>query len=448
MTTKDTGQVWYSDQPDGWEELGPILGPLANFGFNLPDRRGMGTVGMGIAILCAWVKARDLAKADMLLWKRDGRGWVEEDRHWFAQLLGYRPNEWQTWTEFWRMVVMHLELSQNAYVVLERNRVGDVVGMIPMMPGRTQMLVSASGRVFYQFDAGSDVERATLMGGRYYFVVPAERVIHFRGRSLDGISGLSNSAIGGPFFQIADNIASYQIGVFGNDGVQPLVFETDVTFPGDQGNEAFKRLKSQLGERLRKSRNSGDPILLEAGLKAKEIALDAKESMSIEAFDQTVSKICTLMDCPPQKIYHLIGVKYDNQAHLNNVYAYDILEPLAKNIEERLRLSILPREEALTFYPEFDREMLRAGDIEGKIKMIEMGVKNSLLTLNEARDRAFQAQPRPGMDRVLVPVNMALMDPDTGEIEQQAADGQNGNDGEEGTPNPSPGEERSLRIVK
>jgi HK97 family phage portal protein len=388
-------------------------------------------LGMALAVMCADVKARDIAKCEMDLWRKVGRSYREVDpgQHWLATKLVGRPNPYMSWTEFWRMTVFHLSLAQNAYVYKEINRLGEIVDLYPMPPARTARF-TGNGRVWYEFLANTDLEK-DRMDGADRIVLPADRVIHFMGRTSDGISGISNLTLGAPLFELINSIGRFQTQMFNNDGRQPIVFESDsaVFGTGDQADQAFRRLKQQLTEAVRKMNAYGEPILLEAGYKAKIIAQNARDAMTTDSFQKTVTSLCGLLDVPPHKIFAYETVKYANMSEANNQYANDCLEPLAKNIEEKFRLELFPEEEWGTFYPEFDRMPMLAGDPKTMVEVLHTAAMDGAIEINEYRDRMpLGLNPVKGGDVRYVPVNMAMVDRD-GNIIAQAATGQPNNDG-------------------
>jgi len=401
--------------------------------------------GIAIAIQCAGIKARDIAKCDLLLWRKKKRQWleVEPKQHWLAKLLSRKPNEFHSWSDFWKMVITHLELAQNAYIIKNVNRRGEVLELIPWMPAKIRPRVSDRGELFYEVHGSTEFEQARLRKSNV--ILPADQVIHLRGRMWDGLNGLSNAVLGTPVFEIVAAISRFQSNLFGSDGRQPLVFETDSVFQGDQQSEnAFRRLKQQLADATRKMRATGDPILLEAGLKAKPIAANSKDSEMAQAYNQQVLAICRLMQIPPHKIYHYESIKYDNQAAADAQYANDCLVPIAKDIEEALRNELLDEDEWDTMWPEFDRQQMLTGDPKTLSDVLDKAVKNGAIEINEYRALLpLGLNPIDGGDVRYVPVNMAIVDRD-GKITVQAATGQPGNDGEtERPPEPS----RGLRLV-
>lgn len=429
----------------GWDEVSGFLGMNgALYGGN--------GVGLALAIQCADVKARDISKAEMLLWRRRGpRGWemVESKDNALSRLLLTKPNSTSmTWVEFWRMTVMHLELAQNAYILLDIDVEGTIKGLIPIMPARCRMRVSERTRkVFYEVSAFTEYERAVF--GESYFVVPEDRMIHLRGRLYDGVNGLSNMLLGDPIFALVSAIANYQTKLFGNDGKQPLVFETDAIFgTQEESNAAFQRLKDQLTTRTRRAAANGDPILLEAGLKAKTIALNAKDSSTTESFTQQVMRVCGLMQTPPHKIFALEAVAYNNMSAMDRQYANDCLVPTAVNIEAKFRNATLPEKDWPTYSPQFDRAALMTNDPESLDKLLKTGMQHGLMTFDEAREvMPFRLNPlKSGGDQRTVPVNMSLIDADGKVV--HAGKGQNPTNpgaGEEESPDNNAG--KGLRLV-
>ena len=111
--------------------------------------------------------------------------------------------------------------------------------------------------------------------------------------------------------------------------------------------------------------------------------------------------------------------------------------PIANDIRDKFKLSLLTEEEWETYSPEFDQMQLLAGDPKTLMDIIDKAMKSSLMTVNEGRERLpMGLNPMTkGGDVRLLPVNYALVD-EKGEITQLAAKGQPNNDGS--TPNPGP----------
>lgn len=395
---------------------------------------GRNSMALALAVMCADVKARDMTKADLCLYRRRSageKGWslVDPRQHDVAASFALEPSEYHLWPEFVRMVSLHLELAHNAYAVKLGYRMdGSYDGLLPIPPARCMRRVSANGAIFFQIHTGNEFEQAVL--GVNSLLLPAEQVIHFRGRLWDGVNGMSSLALGEPVFEILSAISEYQRNVFSKDGQQLLAFETDQSFKDEEeSNAAFTRLKRQLTERVLKSRISGDPILLEAGLKSKVISISAKDTEAKDSFDQQVMRVCGLMNCPPHKIYALAGVAYNNSAAMDRAYYTNCLEPLAIIIESSLKYGLFPaRRDRLKYHVGFDRIKLMANDLESLTKVLKVGMDTGLLTVDEGREALpFAVGQIAGGNTRHVPVNMTIIDGATGKIVVQGNAGQRPN---------------------
>lgn len=411
-------------------------------------------VGLALALQCADVIARDFTKGEMALWLEGAADEYTKvrggpDGHWLASLLARKPNRFMTWKQFWRTAIIQLKLAQNAFIVKMMRRDGTVEELVPISPMRVTPMVSDGGNLFYEIAMVTRFERAQMgadVNDNLPIRVPANRVIHLKGRTWDGLNGISNTELGAGLFSLISAVNDYQTNVFGNNGTLLVAFETDQAFTGDMGDAAFQRLKRDLTNRMAK----GEPFLLEAGLKAKVLSTNAREAMTEEAFKALVARICGLMQCPPHKIYAYDGVKYDNLATENYEYAQSCLIPLAEEIEESFRFGLLRDSELDRYWPEFNRQALLASDMKTLGELLDRFVKNGTMTINEVRNLLpLSLNPAPHGDRFTVPVNTALIDWETGEVVAQVAQGQNPGAGQEpGEPNPQEQQDRSLRLVK
>lgn len=428
--------------PQAWSEFQDSLWETLTFQRNIDYPRRMNAVGLSLALQCSDRKAQDVATSEMQLWRRNGRGWrlVEPREHWFARMLSRRPNEFHTWDEFWRMVVIHFDFAQQAMIFKDMDRQGNVTGLIPLPTGMARPRVSPNGNLFYEIAASTEFDRSMI--GANTVTVPAYRIIHIKGRMYDGLQGLSNAQLGDGLFGLLDAIANFQRNLFGNDGRQPIVFESDSAGFGEgaQADAAFRRLKDQLTERVRKMNQYGDPILLEAGYKAKVIAQNAREAMTNEAYEGLVMRVCGLMKMMPHKIYAYQGVKYDNQATANNAYYNEVLRPVTSAIEKRLHIDLLDEDEWYDYSVEFDQMPLMAGDPQTMVEILDQALKSGAIEIDEFRERVplgLNPLPNDAGQVRYVPVNMAIVDRAGNVV--QAAQGQNegvGQDDDDAQPGP------------
>lgn len=90
-----------------------------------------------------------------------------------------KPNPYMTMLNFLKFVVVNMALRGNAFALIERNRQGDAIGLVPL-DGRT-----------VKIDTDEDLLYVVTPSEGDPFPVSPENMLHFKLFSLDGIVGLS-----------------------------------------------------------------------------------------------------------------------------------------------------------------------------------------------------------------------------------------------------------------
>ncbi|OBY57728.1 phage portal protein [Pseudomonas sp. AU12215] len=96
-----------------------------------------------------------------------------------AQKLLRKPNPFMTMLNFLKFVVVNMALKGNAFALIERNRNGDPIGLVPLTCD--SVTIETDGDLLYWVQPKN--------GDR--FPVSPENMLHFKIFSLDGIVGLS-----------------------------------------------------------------------------------------------------------------------------------------------------------------------------------------------------------------------------------------------------------------
>lgn len=100
-------------------------------------------------------------------------------RHGLQQLVYSAPNDYQSSFEFWQMIMMHLTLTGNAYVWLNRGPDGRILEMLPYPPGSVSI----------RRDDWELRYLITLQDKRV-IEVPRKDMWHIRWLAWDGVAGL------------------------------------------------------------------------------------------------------------------------------------------------------------------------------------------------------------------------------------------------------------------
>jgi HK97 family phage portal protein len=372
-------------------------------------------------LACLDIRAQDIAAAPLTLnrvltqgSRRRGYEAVAPRAHYLARLFWDRPNRFMTWWEFTTMVVYHLGLLSNAYIIPIRNRLLQTTELIPVLPTRVRMDVVTggplNGQVFYRIQASNAAEAAQY-GSDEEIILFADQIIHIKTRMLNGFSGLPTLMVGNRVMALTEAVSRFQSRIFGRDGTLRGVFQQAKESP-ELSQVQYDRLKSSLGEALNLLRDMGYPLVLEGGMEFKAISMTAAEAGAKEAFAQQVEEVARLFRIPPHKLMHFAGVKYDNLEPLERQYVTDsLIRPACNPIEERLCLALLTEDEQPDYYIEFDRKALHQADQKALSERVTKQWQLGLVMRDEAREE-LGYNPAPGdAGRVFfMPANSFLLD--------------------------------------
>jgi HK97 family phage portal protein len=370
-----------------------LVTALRSFGFQGGIQRRMSTeeiLQLSSVLICLDVRSQDIAKVPLRMYERmknGGKRVVDPSEHPVALLLATRPNPYQTWNEFWIMMLLHFGVLENAYIA-KRIEGGITIELIGCMPVRVFQLAvepedGSRGFFAYRVDRFSPQERIPLSGLPDIFL-PNE-FIHLKGRTFDGLQGYSNLDAGTKTFNMASSILDYSTRLFDNDGGMRGVFQK----PGESGDAlsdvAFKHLREQLAELLTNMRRHNVPIVLEEGMTFQEISMTADQAQSASAKDASIVDTARVFRIPPHKMMHLINVKYENMETLEKSYVSDSLIPTCVPIEQKLSGSLLSFKEQSQYFLQFDRREMLLNDQEKLAEVTKSMMAAGSMTFDEHR---------------------------------------------------------------
>lgn len=128
---------------------------------------------------CVKILSESLSGLPLKLYEdKDGKRAQVASNDRYAKLLR-KPNPYMTMLNFLKFVVVNMALCGNAFALIERNRNGDVIGLVPL-DSKTVTIDTDEDLLYW----------VTPSEGDRYPVSP-ENMLHFKLFSMDGIVGLS-----------------------------------------------------------------------------------------------------------------------------------------------------------------------------------------------------------------------------------------------------------------
>ncbi len=299
------------------------------------------------------------------------------------------------------MMQANLLLRGNAYA--RKVMVGrQVVALIPLHPDRVQAEQLDSFAMQYKV-RGAKGDTTTYQ---------QKDILHLRGMSLDGITGMSVLSNMRESLGLALQTEQAGARLFKNGMLAGGVIE----HPGKLSSDAAKNLRESLDDKNAGAENAGKWILAEEGMKFSPVSLSAEDAQWLGARDFQRYDIAMFFGVPP----HMIGATEKTTSWGSGIEAQGIgfvtytLNDWIRTWEESIKRDLLPESEWETVDARFNVNGLLRGDAKGRwegyVKALQWGVYSP----NEVRALEDQ-NPREGGEVYYDPPNTA------GQTEKEAS---------------------------
>lgn len=198
---------------------------------------------------------------------------------------------------------------------------------------------------------------------------------------------------------------------FWANGARPGVV---LTHPNNLSTAAATRLVTQWSDIAAGADKTGKTVVLEEGMKAERMMLDAEESQYIESRKLNRTEVCAAYDVPPPVVHDLERATFSNITEQMRSMYRDTMAPRLGSFESVLEFSLRGSTRPGASEPDFGSdvyaeylldEVLR-GDFEARSAAVVSLINNGQMTLNEGR-RLENRPPMPGGDVLLI--NAALV---------------------------------------
>lgn len=346
---------------------------------------------MSIAAAYACVNniSQDIAGLPCQLFRREAGARTPVDEHPAVPLLNLQACGLQNAFHFRQSMTALTLLRGNAYALIVRAGRLKPVQLLFKHPDETDVRKSG-GRLWYKF-SGDPKTYADY------------DVLHLKGLSLDGVMGVSvihyfRETFGKGLAASKSHTNFYQ------NGAKPSgALEKD----GLLSDAAFARLQATFTQSYAGVENAGKPLILEEGLKYKQISLAPEDAEFISTHKLTRSDIASIFRMPPHKIGDLERSTNNNIEQQSLDYVGDTLLPILLAQEQEYRLKLLRTDEVATHYfrhnvsAQLRSDATARGNFYAKLFQVGAFSPNDILAL-EDRNGIGEAG-----DERFIPINMA-----------------------------------------
>ena len=306
-------------------------------------------------------------------------------------ILHNRPNPRQTAFEFIEMLQGHLVLRGNAYAEIVPDESGFVGSLMPIHPDNVEVVEVAG-----QFELDYRIRQRTGPPR----VLPAERIFHVRGLSLDGLRGLS--VVDYARESIGEGLAAqdYAARWYAQDGTPGGVLK----HPGVLSEGGRKGLTDSWAAQHSGSEGWHRPAILEEGMEWQSIGMSHRDAEFLAGRQYNIEDYVRWFRIPG----HMLGIRNAQPRANMEQEALEFVTFTMLSWARRWEQAI---SRALIFsrdlYPEFLFDNLLRGDLLSRYQAYGIGIDKGFLSRDEVRSREnMNAIPGGGGSAFERPLNM------------------------------------------
>lgn len=356
---------------------------------------GSGATAMSVAAVYRCVKLLSESVANLpLLYMRLKDGiFVEDKTSRLHYLLDVQPDLTKSAFDFWKETVEHVLLDGNAYIVPVYNTATLEIDRLVLC-----------GRGTVSHDVLRDTYNVTDMINGVYGCYREQDIIHIKGHSADGKTGISVLQYARHTLDIALTGDRETLKRFANGGnVRGLVTnDKSVTGFGEYQDAQLESTaesidgKFQGGERI---------VSLPGQVDFKQISLSSTDMQFLESRKFTIRDICRFFGVHPSFVFDDTSNNYKSAEMANVAFLSNTLNPLLRNIENEMLRKLVAPSLCCKRKFQFDRRGLYACDLDSRVKYQANTIAAGIYTVNDWR-KEENKPPVAGGDKVLVSANL------------------------------------------
>jgi HK97 family phage portal protein len=379
--------VTYSiTSPEAIELLG---GRFSASGYPVNDESAM---RVSAVAACVQLLGGTIASLPLNIYRRtaDGREKIDSPL-WY--ILNEQPCASWTAASMFEWFIRCNALRGDAYGNIQKNRIGDITGIVPLHPDRVYP-VNIDNELVYHYRPRIGPEQTFL----------DDEILHIPGFGYDGDTGRSMSVIKHAALSsigIALAADDFSGKLYANGGMPKHLIKSE----GKMDPELIERTRSQYADRYTGANNVGKPMVLTQGLDIKELSMNAVDADILNSRKYQVIDIARAFGVPP----HMIGANDTTSSWGTGIEQITLgfvkftLKTYLNRIEQEINRKFF---KTAKFFVEFGLEGLLSGDSKAEGESLRQAIGGSQgpgwMTANEVR-RIKNLPPVEGGDELYDP---------------------------------------------
>jgi HK97 family phage portal protein len=350
--------------------------------------RSIPALSRAVALVAETIAALDLSEYHK---DKDGN-YTKEKKRKTAKTLTESPNNYQSAYTFWEAYLMNLIFEGNAIALMEMSEADGEVTSLELISfwDEVQEMYVKNGNLYYKINGFSSD-------------VPASRVLHVAGPSMDGIRGDSLADRFRETWETDRAVLKYLKNFFKNGANIRGVIEVDRVL-GDAGKKSLSDSFAKYHHRGPDSPNA-TPVL-EGGAKYRPTGANIMDAGVREISTILVEQVARIIGVPLHLLQNMQGTSYNTIEHLAIEFQKNTIAPFTKRIESELNRKLgRPNREW-----RFDLSGLLYGDMETQGDYLQKLFNMSILNPDEIRQRIGLGKVPHGQNYYIQGNNMIPVD--------------------------------------
>lgn len=316
--------------------------------------------------------------------------------HPVAKLFSGKLNKWNTRIEFIETMTMQLVLQGNCYAIKQKNALGNIIGLMPLMSQNMEVaLTEENGDIYYKYsrDGGQAKEYSQ------------DEILQVRGMG-NGIVGLSALGYARNSLGIAQASEKSVTKIYSNGSKPTGVLTIDRVLKDDQRGAVkknFEDLASGTDDRL---------LVLEAGMQYHQVSMTPQDVELLSTRKFQIEDLARFFGVPSVMINDTSATTVWGsgiQQIVEGFYKLGV-RPYLERYEEAFKIWLLKPEEREKIVIEFDFQEFLRPDQSARLKMYGEAISKGIMTPNEARaQEGWEALPggeKAFMQQQMIPLDM------------------------------------------
>lgn len=350
---------------------------------------------MAMVFACVRVLAESVAMLPLVLYERTGDGRQRAISHPLYTLLHDLPNPEMTSVELRMAMMRHLALYGNAYAQKIRAGSGRMIELWPLRPDRMEVRRAPDGALVYEY---------TLEDGKKQYF-RQDDVMHVRGMSSDGVSGLSPIEVARREFE-ASNARTAYAAAFYENGARPGGV---LKHPGRLSDAAYGRIRAAWENRHQGPANANRIAILEEGMDFSDVGIPQSDQQFIEQEKMSASRIAAIFRVPAHMVNDLERATFSNIEEMGQEFVDYTLTPWFTVWEQAISRDLLKPNERARYYAKHVAQALLRGNAASRSQFYANGLQWGYFSINDVR-ALEDLNPVADGDTYFVPMNMVPLE--------------------------------------